>query len=365
MRFPANLLGLRGHDHPGIWARDGYNYDGRPVDAVQYLEKTRSRLPAFAGREAPRSPLAKPPHGKTGPLIRIVALVGAFLFFIVPALFATEAAILVTEEVQLRVADAFMEEKEYYRAITEYKRYLILFPDSARGDHAIFQTGIAYLDGGDSDGAVKTLQALQERYPVSPYAEASVFYTGVAHWKAKRTREACSTFLNIMEKHPDSPYAPQALIAASLVELDAGDIEASRDLLDRFVSDYPDRRETANVHEAITIIDQYGELPQKSEVLAGILSAVIPGAGYAYAGDYGTAFMSFAVNGAFIAAAWTAFAQELYAVGALAGGVGAPFYIGNIYGSALAVKKANMAVRQEMRERIYALLGAVFEQRIK
>lgn len=298
-------------------------------------------------------------------MIRSAALIGAFLFFIAPAVFAAETTILVTDEVQLRVADAFMEEKEYYRAITEYKRYIILFPDSARGDYAVFQTGIAYLDGGDSDSAVRSLKLLQERYPSSPYAGASVFYIGVAHWKGKRTGESRTAFLDIVEKHPDSPYAPQALIAASLVEMDAGEVAASRELLDRFTRDYPERRETPNVHTAITIIDKYNEIPQKSEVLAGIMSAVIPGAGYAYAGDYGTAFMSFVVNGAFIAGVWTAFAQELYAVGALVGGVGVPFYIGNIYGSALAVKKWNRAVKKEMREHVYTILGSVFEEKIK
>ncbi|MCK7485440.1 MAG: hypothetical protein MZU97_07675 [Bacillus subtilis] len=51
-----------------------------------------------------------------------------------------------TGDVQLKIADAFMEEGEYYRAITEYKKFLILFPDSAKGGlcllrdrHGLFQ----------------------------------------------------------------------------------------------------------------------------------------------------------------------------------------------------------------------------------
>jgi len=35
------------------------------------------------------------------------------------------------------MADAFMEEGEYYRAITEYKKLLILFPDSEWADYAL------------------------------------------------------------------------------------------------------------------------------------------------------------------------------------------------------------------------------------
>jgi hypothetical protein len=37
---------------------------------------------------------------------------------------AAGSEVVVTEEVQLRVADAFLSEGEYYRAITEYKKFL-------------------------------------------------------------------------------------------------------------------------------------------------------------------------------------------------------------------------------------------------
>ena len=296
-------------------------------------------------------------------MIRVLALAGALLFFSTPAAFAAGAEVLITGEVQLRVADSFMEEKEYYRAITEYKRFLFLFPDSTECDYALFQTGMAYLSGGDNNGAVKNLEALRERYPVSPHGDGALFFTGMAHWKAKRTQEACSTFLAVVRVYPDSLYSPQALAAGALTQLDDDNPQASHDLLERFVNEYPGHRETGNVRKAMTLIDDYSGLPQKSEALAGILSAIVPGAGYAYAGDYGTAVMSFVVNGAFIAGAWTAFAQGLYGVGVLAGGVGAPFYIGNIYGSALAAKKANRAARQEMANRVHSTLGFVFERK--
>jgi len=39
-----------------------------------------------------------------------------------------EKGILLTEKIQLKMADVFMEEGEYYRAITEYRKFLILFP---------------------------------------------------------------------------------------------------------------------------------------------------------------------------------------------------------------------------------------------
>jgi outer membrane protein assembly factor BamD (BamD/ComL family) len=294
-------------------------------------------------------------------LIRRIAPAIIFLLLGISVLSAAEPGILITEEVQLRVADTFMEEKEYYRAITEYKRFLILFPDSTQGDYVLLQTGIAYFRGGESEGAVRNFEALRERYPQSCRVAASLFFDAMALWKGGSAKKSGDCFLNIVSEYPDSRYSPRALAAAALIELDGDNPQASRSLLGRFIEAYPDHLEIGSVHSAIAMIDGYTQLPQKSEVLAGILSAVIPGAGYAYAGDYGTAVMSFFVNGAFIAGAWTAFAKELYAVGGVVGGVGVPFYIGNIYGSALAVKKSNRAVKQEVRERVYEALGFALE----
>ena len=294
-------------------------------------------------------------------MIRTLALTVAVFILGLPALWAADGTILITEDVQLRVADAFMQEKEYYRAITEYKRFLILFPDSTRSDYALLQAGIAYFLGGDNDGAIKNFSALRDKYPQSTHVADASFCEGLCYWKKKEHAKAGNLFLALVDAYPDSSYAPRALAGAALIELDGDNPAAALALLHRFIETYPDHPKTGSVREAMSMLEGYADLPQKSEVLAGIMSALLPGAGYAYAGDYGTAVMSLLVNGAFIAGTWTAFAQELYAVGALAGGVGVPFYIGNIYGSALAVKKWNQAVKREARERVYATLDFVFE----
>src|SRR5512139_3812192 len=76
-----------------------------------------------------------------------------------------EKAILLTDEVQVRVADAFMDEGEYYRAITEYKRLLILFPDSERADYALFRIGEAYYNGEEYDASARSFSSLREKHP--------------------------------------------------------------------------------------------------------------------------------------------------------------------------------------------------------
>jgi outer membrane protein assembly factor BamD (BamD/ComL family) len=290
-------------------------------------------------------------------------LAPSFLFFflaILPALHAEEKAILLTDGVQLKVADAFMAEGEYYRAITEFKKYLILFPDSEKADYALFTIGMAYYKGEEYAAAARTLAALQEKHPESTNAVQARYLEGFSFWKLKNYEKARATFEALADTHPESEYAPRALVASSLVALDAGQAGISRDGLERFVRHYPDDPRLENVKEAMALLDEYQDLPQKSPVLAGVMSAIIPGSGYVYAGHYGDAITAFLINGLFIAGTITGIHQENYAVGAIVGGIGLPFYFGNIYGSANAAKKWNLGVRDQLRQKIHVALAPFF-----
>ena len=91
-----------------------------------------------------------------------------------------------------------------------------------------------------------------------------------------------------------------------------------------------------------------------------MMSAIIPGSGYLYAGHYGDGITAFLINGLFIAGTITGIHQENYAVGAIVGGIGLPFYLGNIYGSANAAKKWNLGIRDQLRQKIHVALAPFF-----
>ncbi len=292
---------------------------------------------------------------------RSIGLALAFLLLGTSLLWAGDGVLLLTEAVQLRVAEVFLEEREFYRAVTEFKRFLILFPESEKEDYVRLQMGLAYHRGGDYDGAAQQFHRLAERFPSSTLISQARYLEGLAVWKGNQREQAQDLFEALAEADPATPYGPRALAAAALVRLERDDPQGARKALQRFLTRYPDQVWAPQVQGAFDLLAGYEELPQKSEVLAGILSGILPGAGYAYAGDYATGFMSLLVNGAFIAGTWTAFAQGLDALGVLAGGIGAPFYIGNIYGSALAARKWNQQTLRQAREPIYSALSFVFE----
>jgi outer membrane protein assembly factor BamD (BamD/ComL family) len=272
-------------------------------------------------------------------------------------LHADDGAILLTGDVQLKIADAFMEEGEYYRAVTEYKKFLILFPDSPRADYASFEIGMAYFKGEEYGAAARSFLAMRDKYPESAYSIQAVYLEGSSQWKLKNYDRARVALESLVEENPDSEYAPRSLVVICLAALDENKAEVSRQALTRFLDRYPEHPGEENVKEAAVQLDRYQGLPEKSPELAGFLSAILPGAGYFYAEHYGDGITAFLINGLFIAGTVAAINQENYAVAGIVGGIGVPFYLGNIYGSANAAKKWNLGVRNEVIRKIHSTLA--------
>ena len=283
------------------------------------------------------------------------------LWLTLPApLSAAEKGILLTEEVQLKVADSFMSEGEYYRAVTEYKKFLILFPDSEQSDSVLFKIGMAYYQGDEFETAARAFTSVGVRYPDSRYAPTAGYHAGLCYWRLDRLDEAAAAFTSVATRYPASVDAPRALLETSLVEFDRKDLAGSRRELQRFLAAYPQDNRSEKARDAITLLDRDRELPRKSPVVAGLLSALVPGAGHIYAGHYGDGVTSFFLNGLFIAGTVVAVQQENYAVAGVVGVIGLPFYLGNIYGAANAATKWNISVRKELRGTLAVTLDSPF-----
>ena len=267
---------------------------------------------------------------------------------------------MLTEGIQLKVADALAQEGEYYRAVTEYKKFLILFPESTRTDYVLFQMGMAYYKGEEYGPAAASFSRLREKYPQSEFAPKGYYFEGLSYWKLKKYEESKTAFQGLAEAYPESTYAPLALVAGSLLALERDNPDASMKGLERLADRYPNDPAAKKAQEARGLLTKYQELPKKSKALAGVMSAIVPGTGYMYAEHYGDGITAFIINALFIAGTVTAIVKENYAVAGIVGGVGLPFYIGNIYGSANAARKWNIGVQREYRDKIFITVDFKF-----
>ncbi|MEJ5262005.1 MAG: hypothetical protein WHT45_04945 [Ignavibacterium sp.] len=84
--------------------------------------------------------------------------------------------------------------------------------------------------------------------------------------------------------------------------------------------------------------------PYKSEVVAGILSTVVPGAGKIYTEDYGDGITAFILTGLFSYLAYDNFKHAHNFRAYLFSGLAAGFYLGNIYGSVASAQIFNAKI---------------------
>ena len=99
-------------------------------------------------------------------------------------------------------------------------------------------------------------------------------------------------------------------------------------------------RDPYNELKKITL-NEVTKYKPKSSSMAGLMSAVLPGAGYAYAESYITAISALVFNGLMSYASYSSFQNGNKGMGILTGLFGMAFYIGNIQGSSRQVTRIN------------------------
>ncbi|HSW55290.1 MAG TPA: hypothetical protein VLH59_09380 [Ignavibacteriaceae bacterium] len=93
-----------------------------------------------------------------------------------------------------------------------------------------------------------------------------------------------------------------------------------------------------------TFFDHKVEPPYKSPALAGLLSAVIPGSGKMYVGEWGDGITALVVTSLFAFLAYDNFRTDHTTRAWIFTGLGAFFYAGNIYGSVASAQIFNARI---------------------
>lgn len=241
----------------------------------------------------------------------------------------------------LSFADALSAEEDHYRAITEYKRFLHLFPDDPAAPAAHLAIAGNYFDGRRWDEAEETAARIVETYPGTPEAgRAARLHADIAFRRGDYA-SARRRYNRLLQQSTD-PREQRALryrIARSYLEADR--FAEAREVLAQMRKD-PDAQLEAELARLC-------DLPLKRPPLAGALSAALPGAGQVYAGRHRDAALAFALNAAFLWGALNAFQDGNEAAGAILLFFEAGWYTGNIFNAVNSTYKYNRDLREEAK----------------
>ncbi|MCD6507254.1 tetratricopeptide repeat protein [Candidatus Poribacteria bacterium] len=248
----------------------------------------------------------------------------------------------------LKFADHLFEEGDYKRAIGEYERYLFFAGEDDDRDWAVYRIGLGYEMIGEYRRALSFYKKLG--------GQEILYRVGCLYFKMGDFASSVDTLRKLKRAKGISERA-LCLEAAGLMMLGRADRARStlRSLLNSL-----SREDVLGVAERLMkLMPLVESKPHKSPFLAAFLSALLPGAGKVYAGRGYDGLYSLSVVGFSAGMAYDGFRDNgvRSAKGWLFGGATLFFYLGNIYGSAIAAGEFNARENERLKEEILGSVG--------
>lgn len=209
---------------------------------------------------------------------------------------------------------------DYIRASAELERFQSYFPRSSLKREARQLELIARIFGRQ----YAYTAALPGSDPLEAYLKAYSLY------KLRRHRECRDT----LRGHP---WQSDARFLTFVSYLDEGAYDAAM----RAWPGHPPR------------LQEHPNISERSPTLAGIFSALLPGAGQLYAGRPMDALSSFMVTGLFAFAAYEALREDVETTAFITGGLGLVFYLSGIYGAVNAAERYNNESHRRFRQEVF------------
>ena len=105
---------------------------------------------------------------------------------------------------------ALVQQKEYDRAIQQFRDFLRTTPDSPYAGNAHYWIGESYYTLGDYSQAILQYNEVRQHYPKSDRAAPSLLKIGLAFLQMGNKSEARLAFQKVVNDYPGSPEAGQA-----------------------------------------------------------------------------------------------------------------------------------------------------------
>jgi len=127
---------------------------------------------------------------------------------------------------QFSFAEALLAEGDYYRAITEFKRFVFFFPKDVLVEKSTFRIAESYYQAKRWSEAVDAFSAFSTKYPQSLMTVNALYFKGLAEKELKRYKNALLTFQEIISAK-SKYYTDKAIYQSALVLIEMGEWQRS------------------------------------------------------------------------------------------------------------------------------------------
>jgi tetratricopeptide (TPR) repeat protein len=252
-----------------------------------------------------------------------------------------------------KFADYLYQNSDYQRAAGEYQRYLFV-TESIASDSIIFKIGLCYEFQKKTDDARRYYAEIIADFPNRPFNDAAHYQIAHSYFRDgnyQRSIEYINTTVDILQS-PHGKYMMrrltgvnylsernwnQAVSQLTLCGIDSGEIGSDR-----------------ATQLLLGIAHQGLKLPYKNRLLAGLFSTVIPGTGKLYAGRWNDGLYSLILVGMTAWQTYDGFSDHgLHSIkGWIYAPIASTLYLGNIYGSVVAVRLYNRGLEDKLISQI-------------
>lgn len=238
------------------------------------------------------------------------------------------------------LGNAFAEEWDLYRAITCYKRALILLPreDLNRRLQLDYAIILSYYLGNKYSEATACFEASELSQADSEFPAFSNLLVMIYDcYLLTGQEEKADCVMQAIELYSPQTSEDLRLYAA----FKRGNPVEVRDLICR----HPDEESLASY---FSFYDRFAKSPKKAQVL----NALLPGAGYYYVEQKRSALTSFIINALFTAAAYRFFQKGYPAAGAITASLEMGWYLGGINGAGIEAREFNTRLFEGVGRRV-------------
>lgn len=251
-------------------------------------------------------------------------------------------------QTHLKIADHFADEHDYYRAITEYKKVVFLFPHYEKIDWVHFQIGRMYYEGG------RYPQAKHELLPLTESKDDNLKffahnYIALSYYENAEFANAERLFEELKTTSAGAPYALDYTIYTGMAAAGKRDFKSAYDRVTNAKKIWQEKTgDSGNLLQyktffdsALPLVDKARDLSPKSPYWAIFFSVLFPGGGHFFLREWDTGFVSLSLVGGAAFLAYDGFMRESTVQALIFTTFATGAYIGQIYSSYRTARKYN------------------------
>lgn len=238
-------------------------------------------------------------------------------------------------------------------AVTEYKRYIFFHPDGDQTSDAYYRIASAYRDQQKWQAAIESFRMAMHTAHTDSLRYRSELALAVTHIASGNYSAAEITLLKLEMSVPPRYVKQRAAFLRALANLYAKKWDHAYKAFEAYFLQNPDPDMQGKIDSLIHEVSNFQYVSPDS---ARQLSALIPGLGQIYAGDWGNGLNALLLNGSMIAWMWYKVTHRYFAdAWTIHYFLFRRYYAGNMYHAQRIAEEHNDALDKKQAEKIIDL----------